>query len=256
VNVALDNQILRGVIGSSAHGISTDSSDRDEMGVFIETPEQVCGLEPMDNYTYRDQREGVRSGPSDLDLTLFSLRRFCKLAVSGNPSVTIMLWLPEYLIKTELGEELIGIREAFISTNAGRRYLGYLHSQKLKMLGEKARTVKRQDLIDTHGYDTKFACHALRIGMEGIDLMTQKKVIMPIQEPNLSILRGIRNGEWEESDVLEMITRVERVLQMVTDSFDWKPDTDRINKFLVRAHQLHWKENDTRYNERVHSFAK
>jgi uncharacterized protein len=142
--IALENEILRGVVGSTAHGTAIEGSDdRYEMGVFIEPPENVCGLSAIENYIYRDQPNGVRSQPGDLDLTMYSLRKFCRLATQGNPSVIILLWLPEHITKTELGTELIGMREAFISKDSGKRFLGYLVAQKMKLKGERTHTVNR-----------------------------------------------------------------------------------------------------------------
>ena len=45
-----------------AHGTAIEGQDdRDEMGVFVEPPENVCGLTPCDHYIQRDQPDGVRS---------------------------------------------------------------------------------------------------------------------------------------------------------------------------------------------------
>lgn len=136
---ALKNEILRGVVGSTAHGTAVEGQDdRDEMGVFVEAPEHVCGLKSLDHYIYRDKPEGVRSEAGDLDLTMYSLRKFCRLAEQGNPSVVILLWLPQHITKTHLGDRLIAMREAFISRDSGARFLGYLVAQKMKMTGERA----------------------------------------------------------------------------------------------------------------------
>ena len=35
----------------------------------------------------RTQPEGVRSGPGDLDLIVYSLRKWMRLALTGNPTV-------------------------------------------------------------------------------------------------------------------------------------------------------------------------
>ena len=57
-DVALENEILRGVVGSTVHITAIDGQDdRDEMGVFVEPPENVCGLTPCEHYVYRDQPE-------------------------------------------------------------------------------------------------------------------------------------------------------------------------------------------------------
>lgn len=239
--ISRTNEILRGVVGSTAHGTAVDGQDdRDEMGVFIEPPECVCGLSPLDHYIYRDKPEGVRSEAGDLDLTMYSLRKFCRLAEQGNPSVVILLWLPSYLTRTDLGRALCSIREAFISRDSGNRFLGYLVAQKMKMKGERTATTKRPELIEKYGYDTKFAMHALRLGFEGIEMLTHRRVTLPVAEPNLSTLRGVRAGQYKLGDVFHMIDKVEVQLRELLQDCTWKTDRARINAFMVKAHQAHW----------------
>ena len=239
--IAFDNEILRGVVGSTAHGTAVDGQDdRDEMGVFIEPPENVCGLTPCDHYIYRDKPEGVRSGPGDLDLTMYSLRKFCRLAEQGNPSVVILLWLPIHIVKTEVGAALVKAREAFISRDSGNRFLGYLVAQKMKMKGERANTTNRPELVAKYGFDTKFAMHALRLAFEGIEILTRRRITLPVAEPNLSILRGVRTGQYSLGDTLAMIDKAEMQLRELLKDCDWKTDKARINAFMVRAHANHW----------------
>ena len=240
-STALDNEILRGVVGSTAHGTAIDGQDdRDEMGVFIEPPENVCGLTPCEHYIYRDKPEGVRSEAGDLDLTLYSLRKFCRLAAQGNPSVVILLWLPDYMTKTALGAELCVLREAFISRSSGARFLGYLVAQKMKMKGERAHTVNRPELVAKYGYDTKFAMHALRLGYEGIELLTDRRLTLPVSEPNLTVLRAVRHGEINEAEALALIEDAEGRLRKLVDACTWETDTEAINDFMVHAHETHW----------------
>jgi predicted nucleotidyltransferase len=238
---ALKNEILRGVVGSTAHGTAVDGQDdRDEMGVFIESPAHVCGLKSLDHYIYRDKPEGVRSEAGDLDLTMYSLRKFCRLAEQGNPSVVILLWLPEHITKTAIGYHLVALREAFISRDSGSRFLGYLVAQKMKMKGERANTVNRPELVAKYGFDTKFAMHALRLGFEGIEMLTHRRITLPVAEPNLSILRGVRTGQYTEAQTLRMIEDAEMQLRHLLQDCTWKTDLRRINEFLVKAHRVHW----------------
>lgn len=233
--VATQNEILRGLVGSTAHGINiVGQDDRDETGIFIEPAENVCGLSPVDHYIYRTQPEGVRSGPGDLDLTMYSLRKFCRLAEQGNPSVMILLWLPEYIALTDAGRELIKAREAFISRDAGNRFLGYLVAQKMKMKGEKAHTVNRPELVAKYGYDTKFAMHALRLGFEGVELMTHRRLTLPVAEPNLSILRDLRTGGIKFEKALQLIDDTEMNLRSLLQDCDWKSDRKRIDALMVK----------------------
>ena len=54
--IALTNTILRGVVGSTAHGTGLEGhEDRDEMGIFVEPPENVMGLSPIEHMIQRDQ---------------------------------------------------------------------------------------------------------------------------------------------------------------------------------------------------------
>lgn len=250
--IAQHNEILRGVVGSASHGTAiAGQDDRDEMGVFIEPPEHVCGLEPLDHYIYRDQPEGERSRPGDLDLTMYSLRKFCRLAARGNPSVMLLLWLPTHVAKTELGAELVFMREAFISKESGKRFLGYLVAQKMKLKGERAHTVSRPELVAKYGYDTKFAMHALRLAFEGIELLTRRRLTLPVAEPNLTTLRAVRIGQISFADALALIEQAEARLTELVERCTWAADISGINRFLVRAHAAHWRAAEGRRERSV-----
>jgi len=110
--------VLRAVVGSTVHGLSNPGTDdRDEMGVCIEPPEYVVGLRPFEHWVYRTQSEGVPSGPGDLDLTIYGLRKYCRLAMKGSPTVLLLLFIrgEHVMVRTALGEELQALAPAFVS---------------------------------------------------------------------------------------------------------------------------------------------
>ena len=240
--LATDNEILRGVVGSTAHGTAIEGQDdRDEMGIFVEPPEYVCGLQKIEQYIYRDQPEGHRSGPGDLDLTIYSLRKFVRLAAQGNPSVLILLWLPRYeIIADPIGTELLKIRDAFVSAEAGRRFLGYLASQRMRLTGERSKKVARPDLVGQHGYDTKFAMHAVRLGYQGIEYITEGRITLPVPERPRKMLLAIRQGRLDLKAVLAEIDSADAHLRSLVNKCDWAIDRSRINRFLIWAHRIHW----------------
>src|ERR1700722_10835512 len=89
--------ILLVEVGSTAHGTGLPGGeDNDELAVIIEEPSAVLGLDDVGFSTVmqRTQPEGSRSGPGDTDRTIHSLRRFIRLAASGNPSILMTLWAP------------------------------------------------------------------------------------------------------------------------------------------------------------------
>lgn len=242
--IALSNEILRGVVGSTVHGTAVEGQDdRDEMGIFVEPAECVCGLWTCDHYIFRDKPTGVRSEPGDLDLTMYSLRKFCHLAAKGNPSVLLLLWLPTYLNRRASGNLLLSMRDAFVSKEAGARFLGYLISQKKALKGERSKKVQRPELVERYGFDTKFAMHALRLGYQGIEYLTERRITLPIPEPQITTLRELRAGEIPYDEAVRLIEDAEAKLISVMETSDLRDEAKYgvINDYLVKMHLSHWK---------------
>src|SRR5438874_885859 len=178
------DEILRCVVGSGLHGIAIEGTDdHDEMGVFVESAETVLGLEGRhDHDQWRTQPEGTRSGPGDTDLIRYSLRKYVRLAVQGNPTILLPLYAPDsaILLRTELGDELRGLASSIVSRRAAPRFLGYLDAQRQSMLGLRKRP-NRPELVEKYGYDTKFAAHALRLAIQGVELFTEGRNHLPMR---------------------------------------------------------------------------
>ena len=95
--------ILRGLVGSTVHGLNVNDGieDRDEMGVCVEPMQDAMALwSPFEQFIYRSaaEREGrdnARSTAGDLDLTIYSLRKWMRLALKGNPTILLLLFTPE-----------------------------------------------------------------------------------------------------------------------------------------------------------------
>lgn len=240
-DIAINNTILRGEVGSTAHGTGLPGhEDIDHMGIFVETAHNVCGLHPLDHYIYRDQPEGVRSQPGDLDLTLYSLRKWCRLAVKGNPSVIMLLWLPKYVVKTEIGSALIDMRQAFVGKSAGQAYLGYLIQQEKALLGLRSKKVIRPELVEQFGYDTKFAMHALRLGLQGVEYLTEGQLSIPVRQPDRSYLQAMRRGEVTFEDAKILISEAKERLNDAIETCPFTMDIKAVENFMVMAHHEHW----------------
>ncbi|WP_134149034.1 nucleotidyltransferase domain-containing protein [Mycobacteroides salmoniphilum] len=242
--IADNNTILRGQVGSGLHGVTTGADDRDEMGICVEPPEAVIGLEKFEQYIFRTQPDGVRSGAGDLDLIVYSLRKWTKLAADGNPSVLLMLWIPdvELVAKTEMGAELQASSDLFVTKQAGRKFLGYLNSQREGLEGTHNRHTNRPELIAKYGFDTKYAYHALRLGIQGIELMTQGSVPLPMTDSNRRELLKVRKGEVTLDVVKDQLNEITTDLESVIAGSGWPdtPDWGRINRWLVDRYEQHW----------------
>ena len=248
--------ILRATVGSTVHGLHHGGQDdRDEMAVFVEPPEYILGharargirggLYGFEHYVERTQPEGFRSGPGDLDLVAYSLRKYVRLALKGHPTILLLLFVSDtfIVVKTELGDELRELRHALLSRRAGRGYLGYLRGQKERLLGERGqKRVNRPEIVDAHGFDTKYAMHAARLGYQGLELLDTGWLTLPMPEPDRSRVMAIRRGELSLEETVAEIDDVERRLAEAVETTELPPEPDRsaVDAFLVDAYRRAW----------------
>ena len=244
LEIARERCILRGLVGSSVHGLSNPGTDdRDEMGVCIEPAEYLLGLRRFEHCVARTQPDGHPSGPGDVDLTVYGLRKFARLASKGSPTVLLLFYVQgdDVLERTPLGEELQALAPAFLSRRTGRAFLGYCTAQARSLRGERHAT-RTRELSSEHGYDTKFAMHALRIGHQGLELLREGRISLPVGEPARARLRAVRAGTVPLAEVLEEIDAVTAELEAEATAADLpdEPDRARIDEFLVRAYRQAW----------------
>lgn len=250
--IAEAGTILRCLVGSGVHGISVASQDdRDETGVCIEPPEYVIGLRKFEQYEHHTawERPGGlanRSGPGDLDITVYSLRKYMRLALAGNPTILLPLFVPDdAIVKTDhLGHELREMAPRIISRQAGRRFLGYLDAQRRSLLSRdgKGRDVTRAELVEAYGFDTKFCAHMVRLGMQGVELLETGRITLPVPEPARTWLRGLRRGLHSMSDALEAAAECERQIKVLleTSHLPEHPDYAAAGTWLIGAYQRAW----------------
>jgi hypothetical protein len=261
--IAEAGMILRVQVGSGVHGTSiTGQDDRDEMGICLEPARFVTGLarvprgidgadrevdfEQYQRHTVWDRPGGLanRSGAGDLDVVVYSARKWCRLALGGNPTVLLALFVPddEVVFRNAVGAELVSNAHRFVSRLAAERFLGYLRSQKDAMTGEVGAHTNRPELVAVHGYDTKFAMHALRLGVQGVELLTTGRITLPVPEPDLSYLRSVRRGDVGLAEVVGAVGEAEQRLEELRDSSDLPPQPDRdwVDGWLHRAHLAYW----------------
>lgn len=259
-DIANAGTILRTEIGSGVHGTSVSGyDDRDEMGICIEPPVVVFGLKNFEQYEYHTAWErpgGIRnrSGHGDLDETVYSLRKWLRLALNGNPSILVPLFAPEdKLVKIDcFGQHLRSpeCRDKIISQVAGKRFAGYLHAQRRSMLSHespgKGRDVTRPELIEKYGYDTKFAGHMIRLGYQGIELLETGNITLPMPQRQREEVMAVRQGGWTMEGALEKAEKLEnRINALMYDIPDGtplrrEPDYAWANDWLAGTYLTAW----------------
>jgi len=136
--MALKNLIFRTICGSKLYGTDTPESDEDYVGVFVEDPEYLIGLSKVEQVerSIKDKDESGKNTADARDETLYALKKFVKLAADNNPNIIELLFVnPSNLLHiNDIGEELLSMKDAFVSKNIKHRFLGYAFSQKHKMV--------------------------------------------------------------------------------------------------------------------------
>jgi predicted nucleotidyltransferase len=248
--------ILRVPAGSTLHGLNVPGTDdSDEVGICIEDLDAAMGFSEFEQFIYRTaaEREGKHDAPSqagDLDLTIFSLRKFLRLAMQGNPQILQCLFVPPHLClhRDARGAQLQELAPLLVSRHAGARYLGYLEAQRQRLLGERGqKKVNRPDLEAKHGYDTKYAMHILRLGFQGVELMTTGKLTLPMAEKDRAFTYAVRLGEVPIQEALTRAGELERQIKdlLLDAPVPAEPAREQIEAWMLSAYFENWKARTT-----------
>lgn len=241
--------ILRCTVGSGVHGIAIPGTDdHDEMAVFVEPPAWALGTERADeHYVARTQPEGGRSGPGDTDLVAYTLRKYLRLATKGNPTALLPLFAPakDLLTTSVLGDELRALAPQFLSRQAAHRFLGFMRSQRDRLVDGGRSVPNRPELVERYGYDVKYASHALRLAMQGREITLHGRLSLPMPPAERERVLQVKRGA--VGDLNEVLAEIDTIAAEVQAALDqgrtllpeW-PDTEAITAWSIEAHRRHW----------------
>lgn len=251
-SVAQHGLILLTEIGSTMHGVSSDDTgdDIDLMGICIEPPNESLGLGDFEQYEYRDRAVNERSREGDTDLVVYGLRKWVKLAATGNPTVIMPLFShPDLHIKHVNGFGLL-LRAKFpqfLSRQAGCRFLGYLDGQLQRYLDPTrvdSKHATRPELIEKYGWDTKTGYHALRLAIQGKQLMDYQHIELPMLDADREFLLDVRHGKYSREWVLAETHRRIDLLKVAIANSPLPEHADRvaISAWMTDLQRAWWEE--------------
>lgn len=240
-------EILRCEVGSTLHGTGLPGAeDRDEMGIYIEHPDAVIGPKDRRHWIKRTAPEGAKSTASDVDLTMYSARRWCSLALNGNPSVIQLLHAPESKLIScdDFGHSLRDGAHWFASKRAGRAFLGYMEQQRQRMVGQRGKAGRVRVMPDG-GVDWKYAMHMLRLGHQGAEYLTTGRISLPVPGALGDHLRAVRRGDVDFGDVIAESESLETEVKALLDgesSLPDEPNHEAVTGWLLRVHFRAWQD--------------
>jgi uncharacterized protein len=219
--------LLSGVVGSTAYGLRHAGSDVDRLGVFAVPTEELHGL-------HRPTESQVTTEP---DVTLHEAAKWCRLALTCNPTATELVWLPDdlYEVRTPLGDELIAIRASMLSAGRVRdAFLGYAGRQ-LRRLHDQADSPR---WAANPGRAAKHARHLLRLLEQGQDLHRTGRLTVRLGDPEALREAGERVAERPEL-AEALITRAREVFEG-PGVLPEAPDESAAQSWLLRVRAAHY----------------
>ena len=230
--------------GSELHGAKFgQTDDTDLYGVYLEDPEHALGLDPQEHFVWSTAGDERRNGPDDVDITLYSLRKWAGMAAKGNATALHFLFAEPKEVDPKAWRKIQAKRELFLSRNSAKQFIGFADDQFKRLTGEKGTGKKgqRPEYIGKYGYDTKAAMHGLRLLYECLELMAHKRITLPRPEKNLLI--EIRSGEWPLERVLVHAKKLTAEVEegVSTSSLPETVDRDAISRLVAQIHLDFWK---------------
>ncbi len=197
------NLIMAFIGGSQLHGAKLEGTDdTDWYGVFIEPPEQMIGLDREEFFVYTTGGQPGGNGPHDIDVCLYSLRKWAGMAVKGNPSALHFLFANERFA-TRWWDRIVAHRDLFSSKRHLKSFLKFADDQMERLCGRKGqKNIHRAELEQRHGYDSKYSMHVIRLYLEGKEYVETGKITLP--NPRVDLLVSIREGKYKRSEIEQM----------------------------------------------------
>ncbi|MEV4759123.1 nucleotidyltransferase domain-containing protein [Micromonospora sp. NPDC049559] len=218
--------LLAGVVGSTAYGLAGPGSDVDRLGLFAAPTVDLHGLHPP--------RESIVS--TDPDQTWHEARKYCRLALSGNPTATELIWLPDdlYEVRTGLGDRLIGIRAAFLTAGRVRdAYLGYAAQQFRKIENRHA------GAGETGRRTAKHARHLARLLHQGRRLYATGRLPIRLDDPRWYVEFGEQVAAGQLDRARALLAEAERDFATIRSPLPERPDEPTVERWLRDVRTAH-----------------
>ena len=215
-----DRVIFRCVIGSRAYGLEDENSDTDRRGIYLPPADLHWSLYGVPEQLENDATQEV----------YWEIQKFVVLALKSNPNVLECLYSPIVETVTPLAQEMLDIKDAFLSKLVLQTYSGYVASQFKKM---------QTDIRNQGQVKWKHVMHLIRLLLSGINVLREGFVAVAVGEHRDQLL-AIKSGEMKWEDVhawrLELHHQFNSAFEHT--KLPERPNYEKANEYLVKARHL------------------
>jgi predicted nucleotidyltransferase len=212
-----DRVIYRCIVGSRAFGLADDESDTDRRGIYLPPADLQWSL-----YGVSEQLENEQSQEA-----YWELQKFLTMALKANPNILECLYTPLVEHATPLAQELLAMREVFLSKMVYQTFNGYVMSQFKKLSAD----------LRNHGQvKWKHVMHLIRLLLSGVTVLRDGYVPVDVAQHRDRLL-AIRRGEiaWDEVEKWRLALHEEFSQALLATKLPEQPDYERANTFLIKA---------------------
>lgn len=221
--------LLAGIVGSTAYGLAGPGSDVDRLGMFALPTLGLLGL--------GTPRESLVS--KNPDATYHEAGKALRLFLSGNPTASELLWLPDdlYETRTPLGDEAIALRSAFLSAKRTKdAYLGYATQQLRKLqLRDDGSSVSPPGRIAKH------ARHLMRLVEQGYELYVSGKVRVRLENPAHYLAFG-EQVQADPSAAEPYLAQAHERFASARTALPAEPDYAAAEAWLIKVRRHYWED--------------
>lgn len=209
--------ILKVLVGSHAHGLANEKSDKDFRGVYIIPTEEFLNLSGQPKMTSWIEGEE--------DNTSYEIKKFLTDAIAGLPNTIEMFFAP-IVEATEEGRELLNLfPHIWDKQLVFNSFTGYAENNLKKMLENKDNRPK------------KYAGFIIRVLINLNRLLATNNIDINYNCSGYTdILKDLKNPEKELNYglIVNEMKRLTGFAQAYLKHSTQKPDYNKVNEFLLR----------------------
>jgi hypothetical protein len=149
------------------------------------------------------------------------------MALKANPNILECLYSPMVEKITPLSEELLSMRQTFLSQMIFQTFNGYAMSQFKKI---------EQDIRNHGEVRWKHAMHLLRLLLTGAATLREARVPVRVEAHHDRLL-AVKRGElpWADVDAWRKELHCDFERALAETQLPERPDYEKANEFLIRA---------------------
>ena len=212
--------IYRCVVGSRAYGLDNDESDIDQRGIYLAPAELQWSL-----FGAPEQFEDNAT-----QSCYWELQKFLTMALKANPNILECLYSPLVEKVTPLGEEILAVRQGFLSQMIFQTFNGYAMSQFKKI---------ERDLRNHGEVRWKHAMHLLRLLLTGAATLRTGSVPVRVAAHRDRLLL-VKRGEmpWAAVNAWRMELHRDFDRALAETRLPERPDYEAANRILLQGRRL------------------